>query len=58
MTDTFDILKEYADYLNVANLFTTAFRAIGWTLLSLFRGILDGMEVLLDSVYSLAEFPV
>lgn len=58
MTDVFEILKEYGDYLKVTHVITSVFRTIGWVVIGLFRGILDGLESFLDGVYKLAEFPM
>ncbi|WP_368264626.1 pLS20_p028 family conjugation system transmembrane protein [Enterococcus innesii] len=58
MDDILKILKQYKEYLHVTDIVSWALRKIGWLLLSLFKALLDGMEKLLDSVYSLASFPV
>lgn len=58
MTDVFEILKEYGDYLKVTHIITSIFRTLGWVINSLVRGILDGLESFLDGVYKLAELPM
>lgn len=58
MTDIFEILKEYGDYLKVTHVITSILRTIQWGFNGLIRGILDGLESFLDGVYKLAEFPM
>lgn len=54
--DAYDVLNDYSDYLKVSNMLTWAFRKIMWGVIWLLSRLMDAVDYLLDSIYSLAGF--
>lgn len=49
-------ISEFADYLNVANIFTDPFRWLGWVIVRGITAIVDGLEKVTDEILLIKKF--
>lgn len=49
-------ISEFADYLNVANIFTDSFRWLGWVMVQGITAMVDGLEKVTDEILLIKKF--